>query len=315
MELHQTGLNYNQMAVLYRANYQSAEIQMELAKRSIPFVVRGGLRYFEQAHIKDVVAHLKVLANLHDEMSWKRIMQMHPGLGEKKADYLWKTILDINDFDQLQKAELKLTGQAKESWLFVLDLFSRLLVIDLNQRGNLAECIRIILAAFYENHLRNSYENFRERLEDCQQLMNFVALYSSLEQLLSDVTLNEDYAKGENIVKDAVILSTIHQAKGLEWSVVFIVGLRDGEFPHYKCAQNEKELEEERRLFYVAATRAKDELNMLFPVRSFSYQYGEMYSKPSMFIAQVDKSKYSMLSNFHFREYNDDGEEIIEAEF
>jgi DNA helicase-2/ATP-dependent DNA helicase PcrA len=121
-------------------------------------------------------------------------------------------------------------------------------------------------------------------------------------------------------VDNAVVLSTIHQAKGLEWKYVFIVGLRDGDFPHHKSLEDAKQLEEERRLFYVAATRARDELTMLYPVRKMTYQYGEMTGGPSMFIRELDDSLYAVVRTGQYfqlddEQKNDDGEEIVYLDF
>jgi DNA helicase-2/ATP-dependent DNA helicase PcrA len=123
--------------------------------------------------------------------------------------------------------------------------------------------------------------------------------------------LSESFAGAHEHDSRAIVLSTIHQAKGLEWPVVFIIGLRDGHFPHYKSLENPAELEEERRLFYVAVTRAKDELNMLYPVRSFSYKFGEMYSKPSMFIREIPETSYMTQNRQSFFGRDDDEEKII----
>ncbi|MBT7007176.1 ATP-dependent helicase, partial [Candidatus Falkowbacteria bacterium] len=132
----------------------------------------------------------------------------------------------------------------------------------------------------------------------------------NLDQLLADVLLSETFDNKESADKKAVVLSTIHQAKGLEWATVFIIGLKDGDFPHHKCMENPKEIEEERRLFYVAVTRAKDELNMLYPIRTFSYKFGEMHNSPSMFIKEIDDTKYSVRSN-KYQDQSYDEEDTI----
>ncbi|KKR07858.1 MAG: UvrD/rep helicase [Parcubacteria group bacterium GW2011_GWC2_39_14] len=313
MELYRGGRDYQNMAVLYRATYQSAEIQLELSKYNIPFVVRGGMRYFEQAHVKDVVSYLKVLANFQDEIAWKRILLLYAGIGEKGAEKIWNRIKSFTDLDELLKGNLELKGGADISWQRIVQLFVRLKSLDVQQKGNLGEAIELIMEAGYEDHLKNAYENYRDRLDDLSQLINFVALYSDLDKLLADVMLSESFADAHEHDQKAVVLSTIHQAKGLEWSVVFIVGLRNGHFPHHKSLENPKELEEERRLFYVAATRAKDELNMLYPIRSFSYKFGEVYSKPSMFIQELDPTRYVVEANqrSYMKEKDDEGNDVV----
>lgn len=311
MQLYREGVNYESMAVLYRATFQSAEIQLELSKQNIPYVVRGGMRYFEQAHVKDVVAYLKVLINFKDEVSWKRILLMYEGIGMKRADVIWKKIKEFSDLNELLDGNLKLTGKASVSWGRISSTFRFLMDLDKNQKGYIAEAVEYVLSHGYEEYLKNAYENYRDRLDDLGQLLNFVAMYNDLEKLLADVMLSEVFADEHEHDKRAVILSTIHQSKGLEWAVVFIIGLRDGHFPHHKSIDNPRELEEERRLFYVAATRAKDELNMLYPVRSFSYKFGEVFSKPSMFIRELDESKYMQQGHQPYGFGDDSDEEVI----
>ena len=175
----------------------------------------------------------------------------------------------------------------------------------------MSEAIEYILARGYEIYLKNNYENYRDRLDDLQQLINFVANYVDLDQLLADVTLSESFAGEHEHDRKVMVLSTIHQAKGLEWPVVFIVGLCDGHFPHQKCLEKPKELEEERRLFYVAVTRAQNELFLLYPIRSFSYKFGEVFSKPSMFIRELDKTRYSVERHNKFDYDSDNNEDVI----
>jgi DNA helicase-2/ATP-dependent DNA helicase PcrA len=311
MELYRDGKNYNEFAVLYRAAYQSADLQLALSKLNIPFVVRGGMRYFEQAHIKDIVAYLKVLANFQDEIAWKRVLNLYEGIGEKKAEAIWSRIQKFSALTELVDNKIELAGQAADSWNKILQTFRTLLGLPKNQKGFIADAVEQILLLGYEEYLKNAYENYRDRLDDLGQLINFVAFYNDLDKLLSDVMLSESFAGAHEHDSRAIVLSTIHQAKGLEWPVVFIIGLRDGHFPHYKSLENPAELEEERRLFYVAVTRAKDELNMLYPVRSFSYKFGEMYSKPSMFIREIPETSYMTQNRQSFFGRDDDEEKII----
>jgi len=306
MGFYRAGKNYEDMAVLYRSSYHSAEIQLQLSKMNIPYVVRGGMRYFEQSHIKDVISYLKVLSNFSDEIAWKRIMLMFEGIGEKKAEKIWQEIQLASDLPQLIERKIKLTGKASDSWEKIMRIFSRLNKIDKNQRGFIAESIDAVLESGYEAYLKNVYENYRDRMDDLQQLINFVAIYNDLDKLLTDVMLSENFAGENENNRRALVLSTIHQAKGLEWPIVFVVGLRDGQFPHHKSMEKAHELEEERRLFYVAVTRAKDELNLLYPIRSFSYKYGEQYSKPSTFIREIDAGEYMVEKGRNFREEDDE---------
>ena len=230
----------------------------------------------------------------------------------KKADAIWQTIAKYGQLAEMIDSKMKLSGKAAISWEKIVMLFRKLQDVTAGRKGYISEIVEYVLDFGYENYLKNSYENYKDRLDDVQQLVNFVALYSDLDKLLSDIMLSEAFT-GEASKKDrSVVLSTIHQAKGLEWPYVFIVGLRDGNFPHHKCIENPRELEEERRLFYVAVTRAKDELNMLYPIRSFSYKFGEQISKPSMFIRELDESLYLVQkSSGSWQDFSDFDEEVI----
>lgn len=308
------------MAVLFRAVYHSAELQLELAKRNIPFVVRGGLRYFEQAHIKDVVAYLKILLNVKDEIAWKRILRLQDGIGPTSADKLWLEISKFSDLAELAHHEIDLRGnKAINSWNKIISAFRYLAELDFTKRGTVAEAVIYLLEGGYREYLKTTFENYRERMDDLHQFTDFVMTYDNLEKLLSDVLLSESFGRNSQAADNAVVLSTIHQAKGLEWKFVFVIGLRDGDFPHYKSMEQESELEEERRLFYVAATRAKDELYLLYPIRKNSFQYGDLTGGPSMFIRELAENKYSTLklaAPFQPKENNgfyDD--EVVELDF
>jgi len=314
LKFYEEGHKFNEMAILYRSNYQSAEIQLELSKQNIPYVVRGGMRYFAQAHIKDVVAYLKVLANFQDELAWKRILMLYEGIGMKSADAIYQRIKKFGELAELIDQNIKLKGKGAESLQKIVETFKHLMTLSHGDAMDIAEAVEYILEHGYESYLKNTYENYKERMDDLTQLLNFVALYKDLGKLLSDVMLSENF-EGEKIGdKPAVILSTIHQAKGLEWPMVFIIGLRDGYFPHHKSIDNQSDLEEERRLFYVAVTRARDELIMLYPIRAFSYKFGDVYSEPSMFIRELKPELY-LEEGRADRFANREGKEPFEDDF
>ncbi|HCC23012.1 TPA: hypothetical protein DF272_02425 [Candidatus Falkowbacteria bacterium] len=294
IDLRDQGVDYVNMAVLFRSTFHSAELQLELAKRNIPFILRGGQRYFEQAHVKDMVSYLKILANFKDELSWKRVLRLYDGIGAAAADNIWSSIQNYSTLVELitQNFPIK-NARARSSWSRLVTMFQSLTSIDVTQRGSLAEVVIHVMEAGYKDYLKNTFDNYKDRLDDLQQFVDFVMTYDSLDTLLADVMLSENFAHDNSKDKDnAVILTTIHQAKGLEWKYVMIIGARNGDFPHYKSLDNLKELEEERRLFYVAVTRAKDELYLFYPIRKNTFQYGEMTGGPSMFISEVDDSKY-----------------------
>ena len=297
LELRDEGVPLREIAVLYRAHYHSMELQMELTRRDIPFEVRSGLRFFEQAHIKDVCAFLRVMVNPTDEISWKRIFKMFPKIGKKTADHL---------YDYLKMAESpvdllitrKIGDQFKALQKDTLDIWSRLFaqLKDLAELEAPSEMISSVLKNGYRDYLKLTYANYDSRMEDLGQLTNFSTRYQSLVTFLSDLSLMSGVS-GEEIVAAAgredekVILSTIHQAKGLEWKAVFIIWCAEGRFPNPKAVE-EGATEEERRLFYVASTRAMDELYLCYPLLTFERQVGHVILKPSRFISELESTTY-----------------------
>ncbi len=298
LELQSEGSSLNDVAILFRSSFQVMDMELALNKKSIPYQMRGGIRFFEQAHIKDVIAYLKVYNNHHDELSWKRLLLLYDGIGMVNADKIWKEIDQISDIktalDRLPN--LAISEKISRSLDKIRGLFKAL--ID-QEKDFIATAIRQIIKADYEVYLKNNYDNAKDRLEDLLQLSNFALSYSKLEDFLSDVSLSEGF-RGEQIEgykegpDESIVLSTIHQAKGLEWKHVFVIGLVEGQFPHYKVYDHPEELEEERRLFYVAVTRAKDELYLTYPIFSFSFTTGQNINKRSTFISELDDSLFEV---------------------
>jgi DNA helicase-2/ATP-dependent DNA helicase PcrA len=316
-ELRRGGAELSQIAILFRAAFHSVELQMELNRAGIPYAMRGGMRYFEQAHIKDVLAYLKILANFQDESAWIRILRTYDGIGPTTIEKIWQEILLKPALSELLNNPPRLTAKAAQSWDKVRDIFTRLVALDQSKRGFIAEALDCVISRKYSGYLRDNFENYRDRQDDLDELIDFVYNYESLEKLLADLTLDENFAgKSDHAAsRNLLILSTIHQAKGLEWPNVFVIGLRDGAFPHYKSLGNPSELEEERRLFYVAVTRAQNELVLLYPHQTTRKEYfsSQMSSGPSMFIKELDRKKYSTLNRFGIRHSSEkeDGEDVV----
>ncbi len=299
VEFTEAGLELGQMAVLFRAHYQAAEIEMELSKRGIAYIVRGGIRFFEQAHVKDVLAYLRIVMNPLDEIAWIRTLTLNPGIGPAYAGKIFD--LFSKEGGSLQRAAESRFGEAlpprvRESLLGFKRTLRALLkegMLD-HPDGLLEE----VLEQGYNKHVLMNFENARERLEDLRELVNFAHTYKKLKDFLADVTLREGF-KGETIVdagaedpREELVLSTIHQAKGLEWRAVFVIGLSEGLFPHAKSMEKEDELEEERRLFYVASTRAKEDLVLVHPMTRYDYSVGTVINRPSIFITELPSSAY-----------------------
>ncbi|MDI6731774.1 MAG: ATP-dependent helicase [Candidatus Margulisbacteria bacterium] len=296
LELREEGLSLNDMAVLYRSHYQSMEIQMEMTKRGIPFEVRSGLRFFEEAHIKDVLAHLKLFHNWRDEAAWARALKLLDKIGPRTAEKVFGFVAGSRELGAnsiLADEALKLIPRGGEAGF---KKFQNLIEKLSEQVNSPAEMIKIVAESYYADYLRFQYANHKERLEDLEQLGSYATQFKDLEELLSALALvsgmeSETVVGGDGGDKEACVLSTVHQAKGLEWKIVFVVWLADGRFPSYLSFNKEEEMEEERRLFYVAITRAKDELYLTYPIIYSSYD-GEVLMKSSRYIEEMPEGLY-----------------------
>ncbi len=294
LELQEEGVALNSIAVLFRSAFQAIELELELNKKNIPYEMRGGMRFFEQAHIKDIVAYLKIFNNIKDELSWKRVSQLYPGVGPSAAENIWSHVQKFSSLAELASSGISISAKADRSFLDIMALAKNLIAI---QEAFIPSAIDAIMRSGYKKYIETTFENARDRIEDIEQLANFANSYKHLDDFLSEVTLSEAF-KGENTGNeknkndDALIISTIHQAKGLEWKAVFIIGLVDGQFPHHKIFDKPQELEEERRLFYVAVTRAQDELYLTYPVISSSFRTGQSINRPSIFLKELDETLY-----------------------
>lgn len=287
MDLNADGRTFDDMAVLYRAHYQSMELQMEFQRRGIPFEVRSGLKFFEQAHIKDILSFLKIIANQHDEISWKRILKLIPGIGNVTAGKLWDRIHTAESPVELIAGEVGIVPKkALEGFHGFLSLLRSL--SKEKYRASPSEAIDYVMRNGYEEYLYNHYPNAEMRIEDIGQMMRFAVRYDALEVFLNDLTLqgvSGSESEGDDAPDGRVVLSTVHQAKGLEWMVVFIIGLNDGKFPSAKSLRNGDE-EEERRLFYVGVTRAKEDLFLCHHLSSEDWNAAGVL-RPSRFIREL----------------------------
>ena len=292
LEWHDEGDALADLAVLYRAHYQALELQIELTRRGIPYEIRSGTRFFEQRHVKDVLAFLKVVVNPKDELSWKRALKIFPRIGERSASAVWASIAGAADpliaFRSLEPAaSLPRGGDA------ALKPFRSLVgrLDSASLRSSPAEAIRFVVESVYGDYARAKFPNGEARLDDLEQLAQFAQNYESLPGFLEEVTLfnelsGEDVAAGEPS-DDRVVLSSVHQAKGLEWSRVVVMWLSEGRFPSYRAAVTEEGLEEERRLFYVAVTRAKNEVALTYPMLARDRYGVDVILEPSRFVSEL----------------------------
>ena len=274
LQLHQEeGHGLKELAVLYRAHSHSLELQIELHRRQIPFTVRSGMRFFEQAHIKDVTAYLRLVHNASDALAWQRVLGHWPGVGKASLDRVLNVVegerAPADAASVLTDPTLvgQMPGRARPAITRLGKLMSRLGGAD---EGGIPEMIESVLAAHYRDYARDRFPNADTRIEDLEQLATYTATYEGdLERFLSELALvagiaAEGVAPGEP-PDEKMTLSTVHQAKGLEWKVVFILGLSEGSFPQGMAVRTDEDVEEERRLFHVAVTRAEEQLYLCQP--------------------------------------------------
>lgn len=290
LELHEEGIALNEMAVLYRAHYHSMEVQLEFTRRGIPFAITSGLRFFEQAHIKDVAAFMKFAVNPRDEVAFKRMVKLLPGIGAKSAESLWNQASAALGgqpvFDRLH--HLKVPSKAAKPWEQLAHTMAELAPGGAQLAP--AAMIQAVLFALYDDYMKGKFANYDARREDLGTLADFAAQFENTEEFLSQLALlgsveTADALGGEEGEK--LTLSTVHQAKGLEWKVVFVLWLTEGMFPSARSAETPEGLEEERRLFYVAVTRCKDELYLTYPEMRLNAGYGESFQRPSRFLLEI----------------------------
>ncbi len=292
-ELYEEGVPLSNIAVLYRAHFHSMELQMELTRRGIPFWTRSGLRFFEQAHIKDILSYMRIIENKKDQLPWTRLLKHIPKIGEMTASKIYTKILDSPQPFDLTAKKIGIPKFSEKEFDRFMNLIKKL--DNEKIHTDPSSMIQTILKDNYSSYLETTYTDWERRLEDIQQLARFAKTYSSCETFVSELALMGGIRTEDMVdLKDAgqgLILSTVHQAKGLEWKVVFIIGVIEGYFPSYK-AETAEEKEEERRLFYVALTRAKDQLYLTYPVVSMRSNSPWTQNSPSSFLSEIDKGAY-----------------------
>ncbi|MGV3773535.1 MAG: ATP-dependent helicase [Verrucomicrobiales bacterium] len=314
LELRDEGIELSEIAVMYRSHFHALELQLELTRRNIPFTITSGMRFFEQAHIKDVTSYLRLLVNPLDEISFKRIVRMIEGIGNKGADKLWLTFLDALQSGAeepaplpgspqarsplacaLQSCSSKAPKKAAKGWAQLTATIAQMEAPE--KRNNPSELIQLIREAVYEDYAKENFANYGERLEDLTQWISFAADFNDTQEFLSQLALLSNLDSENDKLKQSpqddenLKLTTIHQAKGLEFKVVFMIMLCDGLFPSARSIDDPDTIEEERRLFYVGITRAKDELYLSYPRMRFTQGYsGDIFQKASRFLDELPKA-------------------------
>ena len=295
LEMRDEGVELNEIAVLYRAHYHAIELQLELSRRGIPYVITSGVRFFEQAHVKDVTAFIRFIANPRDEVAFKRMVKLLPGIGGKSADNLWRAWEGkLNEQGEVTSWSERLLPMAvgaksKKSWEQLAHTLDE--IAPGGQPNPPSEMITSIVEAVYDDYAKANFTNYELRREDLNQLAAFARQFKDVHEFLSQLALvsnvDTEPALDQSNDNEAVNLSTIHQAKGLEYQAVFVIWLTDGMFPSARSLETRDAIEEERRLFYVSITRARDELYLTYPHMRLNAGYGDMFQRPSRFLKEI----------------------------
>ncbi len=300
LELHyEQNLPLRRIAVLYRNHAHSLELQVELTRRQIPFSVRSGLRFFEQAHIKDVVSYLRARHNHQDALAWVRLLRLWPGIGAQTAERVADVMAGIGDQPtvsprpssaDLLRIQAKLVrGRGKQALERLATLWE---VLEDPAKANPGELIRQVVAGHYSAYAERNFPNADTRKDDLTHLAGFAERFPDACTFLSELSLLQgltaESVSAAERPDDKLILSTIHQAKGLEWPITFVLWLADGRFPMRQSLKKPTDLEEERRLFYVACTRAADELYLCYPVIEETRDGPSHLLRPSRFLKEID---------------------------
>ena len=296
LDLREEGVPLEEMAVLFRSSFLSFDLEIELTKANIPFVKYGVFKFIETAHVKDMIAYLRVLENPRDVVSWNRILLLIDGVGPRTAERVTEDILNH---------KLNVTGKGSDALVSekfwegfhgypegVGKLFKKLRSIASPKMTPSERTFGIL--EYYEPILKAQYDDHPKRLKDLEMFQNISERYEDTESLLTDMALEPPTESVVDIEspgheEEMLVLSTIHSAKGLEWKAVFVIYALEGRFPALKALTSEDEIEEELRLMYVACTRAKDYLYITYPVNIFDRETGTVLSKPSRFIQGIDE--------------------------
>ncbi len=295
------GYQYSDIAILYRAHYQSMDIQMELSRQNIDYQITSGVRFFEQAHIKDIVAQIRFVSNPSDLSAFKRFACLLPKIGPKTAEKLHEHChrhAEANELNfcnalQAESIQKKVPKDALEEWQSLTDTLVELSA--LLEKESPEAIVNAAVEGWYSQYIREIYPNWTEREEDLVSLVAFAARFDTLEELLAQLVLlaSEISDRSEKEAGQCLRLTTVHQAKGLEFPIVFIIGLADGLFP-LKRTIDEGDLEEARRLFYVASTRAQKELYLCYPMLN-SQGNTMLRLNPSRFVQEIDPALFQTL--------------------
>ena len=291
--LAREGVRASECCVLYRSHFHAMELQMELAREQVPYVVTSGVRFFEQAHIKDCCSVLRLIANPADGLAFSRLVELFPKVGAKTAQKIFAKLggrANVLHGETLEQLGSLLPAAAQESWQAIKPIFVAYREEKLEEDPG--EVIFRFNKAFYGAYMAETFENHRFRGEDVEGLIDFTVKFESVENFLAEVALltnldTDAAAKAEQTADEHILrLSTVHQAKGLEWKAVFVLFVNEEMFPSKKTVEEQGD-SEERRLFYVAVTRAEDHLYLCAPMVRRQRDGGIQFLDPSRFIEEI----------------------------
>jgi DNA helicase-2/ATP-dependent DNA helicase PcrA len=281
------GIAPDDIAVLFRASFHSFDLELELTRSGIDFVKFGGFKFTESAHIKDVLAHLKIICTPKDRLSWYRILMLVERIGQKTAQRIFEAVTEQRSGAAgLLELPFKLKNSAGLDRIKTLIANLTAPTVSIQQMGEL-------VVEYYLPCLKQRYDDHPRRLRDLEQLLAIMNRYDDLEQFLADMALEppntsiDGRMAGVPEQERRLTLSTIHSAKGLEWHTVFVIWALDGRFPSHHAINKSEALEEERRLFYVATTRAKENLHILYPSQFYDRITQTVLYRPSRFLEEI----------------------------
>ncbi|MBI2420441.1 MAG: ATP-dependent helicase [Ignavibacteriales bacterium] len=287
LDLREEGIPLDEIAVLFRSSFYSFDVEIELQKANIPFIKVGGIRFIETAHVKDILAFLRIALNPKDVISWYRILLLHEGIGPKTAQKILHA-LENGQINLERDPEKSKEGLITEK---LFPLFKLIFTLHKKQLRPI-EMAELVIEYYTPIFMDKYYDDYKKRKKDIDTILNMIQKYEKLDTMLSDMAIEPPLDSvtelGEEDKQDEFLtLSTIHSAKGLEWHTIFIIHAVDGFFPSARAAESLETMEEERRLMYVAATRAKKNLYVIYPMNIFDRESGTTLSKPSRFLSNV----------------------------
>lgn len=294
LELREEGVPLSEVAVLFRSSFHSFDLEIELSRKGLPFIKRGGVKFIETAHVKDLLAHVRVIANPLDTVSWNRVLMLVEGVGPKKAhDLLAAIVKGGRPFDVLRGVSGR-SGQGLKNLANTLESLS-----GADDRSPSEQVNHIY--EYYLPILKEQYDDYPKRTRDLDHLHTIAEGYPGVNEFLADLALEPPDGSASGVDApdrddERLVLSTIHSAKGLEWQAVFVIWIVDGRFPSVYSFVADEDLEEERRLFYVSVTRAKRHLFLTYPINVYDKNSGMLLSKPSRFLDHVSSDLFDQVA-------------------